>query len=45
MNQYTSFLEVFRTGEVGDWKNYLDEEKIRQWNKWIEENLLGTDLK
>ena len=33
-----------RKGEIGDWKNYFDEEKSRSWNQWIFEHILGTGL-
>ena len=33
-----------RKGEVGDWKNYFNEEKNKVWDKWIAENLEGTDI-
>jgi len=33
-----------RKGIVGDWKNHFDEETDQQWDKWIQENIEGTDL-
>ena len=37
--------QFYRKGKVGDWKNHFDDEKLAEWNKWIEENLQGTDIK
>ena len=33
-----------RKGEVGDWKNYFDNERNQKWKQWIEENTRGTGL-
>ena len=33
-----------RKGMVGDWKNYFNEENNKVWDKWIAENLEGTDI-
>ena len=37
--------QLFRKGIVGDWKNYFDDENNAIWDKWIEENLEGTNIK
>ena len=38
-------LKTFiRKGKVGDWKNYFTEEKVKVWDRWIDENLVGTDI-
>ena len=37
--------KFFRKGKVGDWKNHMTEEKLKVWNKWIEDNTKGTDIK
>ena len=34
----------FRKGEVGDWKNYFEGERLHEWDAWIEENLRGTGI-
>jgi len=34
----------FRKGEVGDWKNYLTDEKIEKWDHWIKTNTDGSDI-
>ncbi len=34
-----------RKGEVGDWKNYFDEDMNEDWDKWIEGMLEGSDFK
>ena len=36
--------KFFRKGKVGNWTEYLEGEKLEQYNKWIEENLKGTDI-
>lgn len=33
-----------RKGEVGGWKNCLNEDLIQKFDKWIEENSKGTGL-
>lgn len=33
-----------RKGQKGDYKNYMSEEMIDRFNKWIEANTKGTDL-
>ena len=33
-----------RKGQVGDWKNYFDPEKNKEWNAWIARNISGTDM-
>ena len=35
---------LIRKGKVGDWKNYFNEENNQVWDKWIAENLKGTDI-
>jgi phosphoglucomutase len=35
----------FRKGQVGDWKNYFEGQKLEEWNGWIAKNLEGTDIK
>ena len=35
----------FRKGQVGDWKNFFDDDREEKWRKWIEDNLDGTDIK
>ena len=34
-----------RKGQVGDWKNYFNQENNKLWDDWIAENLDGTDIK
>ena len=36
--------KFFRKGKVGNWTEYLEGEKLEEFNKWIEENLKGTDI-
>ena len=36
---------LVRKGIVGDWKNYFNEENNKIWDKWIADNLKGTDIK
>eukprot|EP00095_Tigriopus_kingsejongensis_P010107 snap_masked-scaffold152_size304267-processed-gene-1.5 protein:Tk10107 transcript:snap_masked-scaffold152_size304267-processed-gene-1.5-mRNA-1 annotation:"hypothetical protein DAPPUDRAFT_49070" len=38
---YTHF---FRKGQVGDWKNYFEGEKLVEWDQWIQKSLEGTDI-
>lgn len=33
-----------RKGIIGDHKNYMSPEMIAKFDKWIEENISGTDL-
>ena len=33
-----------RKGQVGDWMNYFNEESNKVWDKWISENLTGSDI-
>ena len=40
-NKDKSFM---RKGEVGDWKNFFDDERNSTWNKWIKQNIEGTGL-
>ena len=35
---------LIRKGKVGEWKNYFNEENNQVWDKWIAENLKGTDI-
>jgi len=39
-----SMKSFIRKGKVGDWKNYFNEENNQVWDKWIAENLEGTDI-
>jgi len=36
--------KFYRKGEVGDWKNYFEGEKLEKWNTWIARNLEATDI-
>ena len=40
-NKDKSFM---RKGEVGDWKNFFDDERNSTWNRWIKQNIEGTGL-
>ena len=33
-----------RKGKVGDYKNFFTEENTKIWDKWIAENMEGTDI-
>ena len=33
-----------RKGQVGDWRNYFDDERNQKWTRWIAENTRGTGL-
>ena len=37
-------FEFMRKGQVGDWKNYFDDERNAKWKKWIVDNIKGTGL-
>lgn len=36
--------KFIRKGKVGDWKNYFTPENNLIWDKWIADNLEGTDI-
>ena len=40
-------FRFYRKGEVGNWKEYFEEggDMLKEWNKWIDEKLEGTDIK
>lgn len=39
------FMAKFlRKGQIGSYAEYFDGEKLAEWNRWIEENLEGTDI-
>ena len=38
------FFVFFRKGEVGDWKNYILDEKAQKWEDWIQSNVGGTNI-
>ena len=40
----TGIVFFFRKGEVGDWKNYIVDEKAKKWEDWIETNVSGTEI-
>ncbi len=37
--------DFFRKGTVGDWANYFDGERLKEWNEWTEKSIEGTDIK
>lgn len=37
-------IRFIRKGQVGDWKNYMNEDISRRFDKWSEEKLNGTGL-
>ena len=39
-----AMVEFFRKGQIGDWKNYLDEKNNEKWNKWMQENIQGIEV-
>ena len=44
-NDGSKMYEKFvRKGQVGDWKNYFNEENNKIWDKWIADNLKGTSI-
>ena len=36
--------KFIRKGKIGDWKNYFNEDNSKVWDKWIADNLAGTDI-
>jgi len=36
--------QFFRKGQVGDWKNHFQGDKLQKWDSWIAKNLEGTDI-
>ena len=36
--------KFFRKGKVGNWTEYFEGGKLDEFNKWIEDNLKGTDI-
>jgi len=36
--------QFFRKGQVGDWKNHFQGDKLKKWDSWIAKNLEGTDI-
>ena len=36
--------KFFRKGTVGNWTEYFEGGKLDEFNKWIEDNLKGTDI-
>eukprot|EP00095_Tigriopus_kingsejongensis_P004143 maker-scaffold703_size109190-snap-gene-0.16 protein:Tk04143 transcript:maker-scaffold703_size109190-snap-gene-0.16-mRNA-1 annotation:"sulfotransferase 1a1-like" len=36
--------KFFRKGQVGDWKNYFQGEKLVEWDQWIKDNLAASDI-
>merc|ERR1712150_443177 len=36
--------QFFRKGQVGDWKNHFEGEKLQKWDDWIAKNLEGSDI-
>lgn len=39
-----SMRGFIRKGKVGDWKNHFTAENVKIWDKWIADNLEGTDI-
>ena len=36
--------KFFRKGQVGGWTEYFKGEQLEAFEKWIEDNLSGTDI-
>ena len=36
--------KFFRKGKVGNWAEYFHGEKLEEFNKWIDENMQGTNI-
>ncbi len=36
--------DFFRKGTVGDWVNYFEGDRLKEWNEWIEKSIEGTDI-
>ena len=37
--------KFFRKGVIGNWSEYFHGKQLEDFNKWIEDNLKGTDIK
>lgn len=37
-------VKFIRKGQIGDWKNYMDDELSDRFDKWIEEKFGGSGL-
>lgn len=42
--QDASSVKFIRKGEIGDWKNYMDETVSKKFDDWIEQKFYGTGL-
>uniref|UniRef100_A0A1B6DEM3 Sulfotransferase domain-containing protein n=1 Tax=Clastoptera arizonana TaxID=38151 RepID=A0A1B6DEM3_9HEMI len=41
---YKDDVRFIRKGQIGDWKNYMDDEMAGRFDRWTEENLRGSGL-
>ena len=37
--------DFIRKGVVGDYKNWFTDEKVKEWNQWVDESIQDVELK